>query len=51
MKIQFLLLFKNIKAFFPRNGDETESAVYQSYKTNDPAFISLKSDATIGKNW
>ena len=48
---KLMKLFKNIKAFFPRNSDETESAVYQSYKTNAPTFISLKSDATIGKNW
>ena len=48
---KLMKLFKNIKTFFPSNSDETESAVYQSYKTNDPTFISLKSDATIGKNW
>ena len=44
-------LFKNIKSFFPKNSDETKSAIYQSYKNNGPTFISLKSDATIGKNW
>jgi len=44
-------LFKNIKSFFPKNSDETESAIHQSYKKNGPAFISLKSDHTIGKNW
>ena len=44
-------LFKNIKSFFPKSGDETESAIHQSYKENGPTFISLKADSTIGKNW
>jgi transketolase len=44
-------LFKNIKSFFPKNSEETESAIYKSYKADGPTFISLKSDATIGKNW
>ena len=44
-------LFKNIDSFFPKNSDETESAIYQSYKSNKPTFISLKADTTIGKNW
>ena len=48
---RLMQLFKNIKSFFPKNSDETESAVYQSYKNNGPNFISLKSDITIGKNW
>ena len=48
---RLMKLFKNIKSFFPKNGDETESAIYQSYKKDGPTFISLKSDTTIGKNW
>jgi len=44
-------LFKNIKSFFPKSGDETESAIHQSYKENGPTFISLKADSTIGKKW
>ena len=48
---KLMKLFKNIKSFFPKNSDETESAIYQSYKNNGPNFISLKSDALIGKNW
>ena len=48
---RLMKLFKNIKSFFPKNSDETESAIYQSYKKTGPTFISLKSDATIGKNW
>ena len=48
---RLMKLFKNIESFFPKNGDETEAAIYQSYKKNGPTFISLKSDAAIGKNW
>ena len=48
---RLMKLFKNIKSFFPKNSDETKSAIYQSYKNNGPTFISLKSDTTIGKNW
>ena len=48
---RLMKLFKNIKSFFPKNSDETESAIYQSYKKDSPTFISLKSDTTISKNW
>ena len=48
---RLMKLFKNIESFFPKNSDETESAIYQSYKKDSPTFISLKSDTTIGKNW
>jgi len=48
---RLMKLFKNIKSFFPKNGDETQSTIYQSYKDKGPTFISLKSDAEIGKNW
>lgn len=41
---KMMSLFKNIKSFFPKNGDETEKFVYEAYKNNEPAFISLKSD-------
>jgi len=44
-------LFKNIKSFFPKSGDETESVIYQSYKENGPTFISLKADSAIDKKW
>ena len=44
-------LFKNIKSFFPKNSDETRSAVLKCYKTNGPTFISLKADKKIGKKW
>jgi len=48
---KLMKLFKNIKSFFPKNSDETRAAIYQSYRKDGPTFISLKSDATIGKNW
>ena len=48
---ELMKLFKNIKSFFPKNSEETEIAIYDSYKRKGPTFISLKSDTTIGKNW
>ena len=42
--------FNNISSFFPKNGDETQLAVYESYKKNGPAFISLKSDPEMKKS-
>ena len=43
-------LFENIASFFPKNSDETETAIYNSYEKNGPAFISLKSDPEIDKS-
>ena len=43
-------LFTNITSFFPRDGDETESMVYDAYQKTGPAFISLKSDPTLGSS-
>ena len=48
---KLMKIFKNIDSFFPKNSDETEKAVYQSYKKNGPTFMSLKSDLEIGKKW
>ena len=48
---KLMKLFKNIKSFFPKNSNETESAIYQSYKADGPTFISLKSDTMIGKKF
>ena len=48
---RLMSVFKNIKSYFPKSSDETESAVYKSYKYKGPSFISLKSDNKIGKNW
>ena len=48
---KLMSLFKNIKSFFPKNSDETRSAVLKCYKTKGPTFISLKADKKIGKKW
>ena len=44
---KLMSLFKNINSFFPKDGEETEYAIYQAYKKNGPAFISLKSDPLL----
>jgi len=41
-------LFKNIRSFFPSDGEETESAIRQAYLEEGPSFISLKSDPLLG---
>ena len=48
--INLMKLFKNIKSFFPKNGDETESAIYQAYQLNGPSFISLKNDPMLSRS-
>ena len=44
---KLMQLFTNITSLFPKDGDETESMVYQAYDKNGPAFISLKNDPTL----
>ena len=48
---KLMKLFKNIDSFFPKDSDEAEQCIYQSYNKNGPNFISLKSDNKIGKKW
>jgi transketolase len=48
---KLMSLFKNIKSYFPKDGNETEKAVFKSYKNKGPNFISLKTDKKISKNW
>ena len=43
-------LFTNITSLFPKDGDETESMMYEAYEKNGPAFISLKSDPTLNRS-
>ena len=43
-------LFTNITSFFPKDGDETQSVLYEAYETNGPAFISLKSDPMLNRS-
>ena len=40
-------LFSNITSYFPKDGEETQSAVYEAYEKIGPAFISLKSDPML----
>jgi hypothetical protein len=44
---KLMSLFKNIESYFPKNGNETEKYILQSYRKNGPNFISLKNDITI----
>lgn len=48
---KLMKLFKNIKSFFPNDGNDTKKVVYESYKSKGPTFISLKTDKKINKNW
>jgi len=48
---KLMSLFNNIKSYFPKDSDETEKNVYETYESKKPSFISLKSDNEIGKNW
>ena len=43
-------LFTNITSFFPKDGDETESMMYDAYNKNGPTFISLKSDPHLSRS-
>ena len=47
---KLIQLFTNVTPFFPKDGDETESMVYEAYEKNGPAFISLKSDPTLSRS-
>ena len=42
-------LFKNIKSYFPKDGNETEKSIIKCYK--GPRFISLKANKLLNKNW
>ena len=48
---KLIKLFKNIKSFFPKDSEETENAVKESYNNPGPNFISLKTDISVGKKW
>ena len=43
-------MLPHIKAFFPKDGDQTENCVNQAYQIDGPAFISLKSDPQLTKS-
>lgn len=40
-------LFRNVRSFFPHDGDETEAAVREAHQTLGPCFLSLKSDPLL----
>ena len=44
---KLMQLFTNITSLFPKDGDETQSMMYEAYEKNGPAFISLKSDPML----
>ena len=43
-------LFKNIRSFFPSNGDEAEDAFLSASLSRSPAFISLKEDPQLSRS-
>ena len=47
---KLMQFFTNITSLFPRDGDETQTIMYEAYETNGPAFISLKSDPALSKS-
>jgi len=47
---KLMQLFKNIKSFFPKDGEETKLMIYQAYEKSGPAFISLKSDPLLSRS-
>ena len=47
---QLIGLCKNINAFFPKNGEETEQAILKAYQNQGPCFLSLKSDPLLGRS-
>ena len=47
---KMMKLFKNIRSFFPKDGDETQEMIYDAYNKEGPAFISLQSDPTLSRS-
>jgi transketolase len=47
---KLMQLFTNITSLFPKDGDETQSMIYEAYEKNGPAFISLRSDPMLSKS-
>ena len=47
---EMMKLFTNITSLFPKDGEETKKMIYQAYKKNGPAFISLKSDPSLSRS-
>ena len=47
---KLMQLFSNITSYFPKDGDETESMIFDAYEKTGPAFISLKSDPLLSSS-
>jgi len=47
---EMMNLFKNIRSFFPNDGDETQEMIYDAYNKEGPAFIRLQSDSTLSRS-
>jgi len=43
-------LFRNIKSYFPEDGDRAEEAIRSAYADPAPAFVSLKSDPLLSRS-
>ena len=43
-------LFINVTSFFPNDGDEAQSAMYEAYDKDGPVFLSLKADPSLEKS-
>tara|TARA_X000000950_G_C13416611_1_gene458386 strand:- start:15 stop:506 length:492 start_codon:yes stop_codon:yes gene_type:complete len=48
---KLMSLMKNIKSYYPKNGKETKKVITKISNTNGPAFVSLKNDKDLNKNW
>lgn len=48
---KLMSFFKNIRSYFPKNGDETKKFILQCYNKTGPCFISLKNDRTAQKKF
>ena len=47
---KMMQLFKNIKSFFPKDGNEAEKNILQAHERQGPSFISLKSDPMLSRS-
>ena len=48
---KLMSLMKNIKSYYPKNGKETKKVITKINNMNGPAFVSLKNDKDLNKNW
>lgn len=48
---KLMSLMKNIKSYYPKNGNDTKKIITRISKINGPSFVSLKNDKDLNKNW